>query len=656
MAGTGIGKGLAAQTVTFVQSDFIFAAIGEELGLLGASAVLICYLLLAVRGLATAARARSDVSAFTAAGLTAAIAVQAFVIVGGVTKMLPLTGVTLPFMSQGGSSLLASFIIIGLLLRAGDEGTGHGVQVETSDSIKFNTTQNPALSGARTASSVVHGAHARGRYSMLTPESGVLGRVALGKRLTVIVSVFSLMFAALIANLTYVQVIHAETLQHDQYNTHTALKARRVQRGSIVTSDEVTLAESVLQADGSYQRNHPQGSLAVHTVGFVSTGEITGVELAANDALKGDADFSNLHNALLSLAGVPNAGSSVVLTLNSQMQRAAERALEGYVGAITVLDPSTGAVLAKASSPTYSYDQSGYIVADDKNSPLVDRTTRALYAPGSTFKTLTLGAALDLKRTTLETSYPAPASMDFGGAAVTNFENNSWESLSAKDAFANSANTVFAQIGSQVGAKNLISYAQAAGYGSSIGQDFSTLPSTMPAADEMSEWETAWAAAGQPVGQHKGNNGPYTTVMQNAVLAAAVANGGEAMRPYVIDHIVSHEGTTTSETKPVSLGKVFSASTADQLKEAMLSVVDSGTGGGAAIRGVQVTGKTGTAETNNGKWSNSLFIGFAPYKNPTVAISVVIEQVDDNSVHGVATTVAGEVLAACLNVQAAGAS
>lgn len=656
MSGTGIGKGLAAQTVTFVQSDFIFAAIGEELGLLGASAVLICYLLLAVRGLATAARARSDVSAFTAAGLTAAIAVQAFVIVGGVTKMLPLTGVTLPFMSQGGSSLLASFIIIGLLLRAGDEGTGHGVQVETSDSIKFNTTQNPALSGARTASSVVHGAHARGRYSMLTPESGVLGRVALGKRLTVVVSVFSLMFAALIANLTYVQVIHAETLQHDQYNTHTALKARRVQRGSIVTSDEVTLAESVLQADGSYQRNHPQGSLAVHTVGFVSTGEITGVELAANDALKGDADFSNLHNALLSLAGVPNAGSSVVLTLNSQMQRAAERALEGYVGAITVLDPSTGAVLAKASSPTYSYDQSGYIVADDKNSPLVDRTTRALYAPGSTFKTLTLGAALDLKRTTLETSYPAPASMDFGGAAVTNFENNSWESLSAKDAFANSANTVFAQIGSQVGAKNLISYAQAAGYGSSIGQDFSTLPSTMPAADEMSEWETAWAAAGQPVGQHKGNNGPYTTVMQNAVLAAAVANGGEAMQPYVIDHIVSHEGTTTSETKPVSLGKVFSASTADQLKEAMLSVVESGTGGGAAIRGVQVTGKTGTAETNNGKWSNSLFIGFAPYKNPTVAISVVIEQVDDNSVHGVATTVAGEVLAACLNVQAAGAS
>lgn len=687
MAGTGIGKGLAAQTVTFVQSDFIFSAIGEEMGLLGASAVLLCYLLLAVRGLATAARARSDVSAFTAAGLTAAIAVQAFVIVGGVTKLLPLTGVTLPFMSQGGSSLLASFIIVGLLLRAGDEGTGHGVQIESSDSTKFHTSSQKALGNSqalgaskaldaskalglsrtlgssiahgssRVASAVVHGAHVRGHYGMLTPESGVLGRVALGKRLTVVVSVFSLMFAALIANLSYVQVVHAEALQHDQYNTHTALKARRVQRGAIVTSDGVTLAESVLQEDGSYQRSHPQGSLAVHTVGFVSTGEITGVELAANDALKGDADFSNLHNALLSLAGVPNAGSSVVLTLNSQMQRAAERALDGYVGAIVVLDPSTGAVLAKASSPTYSYDQSGYIVADDTNSPLIDRTTRALYAPGSTFKTLTLGAALDMQLTSLESNYPAPGSMDFGKAPVTNYEGQSWESLSAKDAFAVSANTVFAQIGTQVGAKDLVSYAQAAGYGKAIGQDFSVLPSTMPEPSSMTEWETAWAADGQPVGQHPdGATGPYTTAMQNAVLAATVANNGEAMKPYVIDHIVSSEGTTTSEGKPASLGKVFSMSTVEQLKEAMRGVVESGTGGSAAIRGVQVAGKTGTAETNNGKWANSLFIGFAPYDNPTLAISVVVEQTDDSAVEGVASAMAGEVLAACLNVQAAGAS
>ena len=127
LAGSGIGRGMPT-LIPVVESDFIFSAIGEEMGLFGASAVLICYLLFAVRGLATAARAKSDIAAFTAVGLTSAIVVQAFVIVGGVTKLLPLTGVTLPFMSQGGSSLLASFIILGLLLRTGDEGTGRGIE------------------------------------------------------------------------------------------------------------------------------------------------------------------------------------------------------------------------------------------------------------------------------------------------------------------------------------------------------------------------------------------------------------------------------------------------------------------------------------------------------------------------------------------------
>ena len=133
LLGTGIGKGLP-RLIPVVESDFIFSAVGEEMGLLGGAGVLMLFMLLAVRGLTTAARAKSDSSAFAAVGLTAAICVQAFIIVGGVTKFLPLTGVTLPFMSQGGSSLLASFIIIALLLRAGDEGTGRETQIEMTPS------------------------------------------------------------------------------------------------------------------------------------------------------------------------------------------------------------------------------------------------------------------------------------------------------------------------------------------------------------------------------------------------------------------------------------------------------------------------------------------------------------------------------------------
>ena len=127
LAGVGIGKGMA-DIIPVVASDMIFAAIGEEMGLLGGSAVLLLFMLFAVRGLTTAARAKSDLAAFSAAGLTAAISFQAFTIVGGVTKLIPLTGVTLPFMSQGGSSLLASFVIVALLLRAGDEATGRSTE------------------------------------------------------------------------------------------------------------------------------------------------------------------------------------------------------------------------------------------------------------------------------------------------------------------------------------------------------------------------------------------------------------------------------------------------------------------------------------------------------------------------------------------------
>ena len=177
----------------------------------------------------------------------------------------------------------------------------------------------------------------------------------------------------------------------------------------------------------------------------------------------------------------------------------------------------------------------------------------------------------------------------------------------------------------------------------------------MPSPSEMTEWETAWAAVGQPVGNHASPAGPQATVMQNAVVAAAIANSGIAMNPYVVDHILSPEGATTSTTQSKALGQAVSSQTASQVKEGMLAVVEGGSGTGARVRGVKVAGKTGTAQTSSSV-ANSLFIGFAPYDQPTLAISVCIEGSESNDVHGEAATVAGKVLATCLNVQAMGAS
>ena len=657
LSGTGIGKGMP-RLIPVVESDFIFSAIGEEMGLLGASGILIGYMLLAIRGLTTAARAKSDVSAFTAVGLTAAITVQAFLIVGGVTRLLPLTGVTLPFMSQGGSSLLASFIIVGLLLRAGDEATGHESLIEIAPAaiIGPSTTAAPPANGSR-LSQVLHGAHVRGRYGMLTPESGILGRVALGNRLTTLVTTFTVMFAVLIANLTYIQLIKAEEYQHMPNNNHTIARSAHVQRGAIITHDGVTLAESVQQEDGTFARVYPQGSLASHTVGFVSPRYGTsGVERTMNTRLTGHADYSSWTNALYSLAGIKMPGSSVVLTIDSQMQMACEAALNGLTGAIVVLDPSTGAVLAKASSPTYSNDQVASLIQETVPSGvLVDRTRSALYAPGSTFKVLSLAAALDAGVTSLDSEYAAPAVMQIGNADVVNVNGEEWESMSLRDALAMSANTVFGQVGTQLGASTLVNYARAFGYGSDgIGLDFVSEASLMPDPGEMTEWELAWSACGQPVGEHPSPAGPQTTVMQNAIVAATIANGGIAMNPYVVDHILSPEGATVSTAQPQALGQPISAQTAEQVKQAMLAVVEEGTGYAAAIEGVAVAGKTGTAEIGPDV-ANSLFIGFAPYDQPTLAISICIEGSENTEVNGVATRLAGQVLATCLNIQAWGA-
>lgn len=652
LVGSGIGKGLPT-LIPVVESDFIFSAIGEEMGLLGGSAILLLFMLLAVRGLTTAARAKSDMSAFTAVGLTASLSFQAFLIVGGVSRLLPLTGVTLPFMSQGGSSLLSSFIVVAFLLRAGDEGTGRAILPEGN-----GTTANPSplmAAGTTSAHAVVQGKHAHGRFTLGTPEGGVLGRVALGNRLTVLVTFFSLLFALLIANLTYVQVVRAPDYQQRSNNNHTIAKSAYVQRGSIITSDGVTLAESLKQADGTYVRTYPQGTLAAHTVGYLSTRYgATGIEASMNESLTGHADYSTWQNALYSLAGIQQPGNSVALTIDSRIQQAAENALKGRVGSIVVLDPKTGAVLAKASSPTYTYgDISKIIENSDSNGELVDRSTQTLYTPGSTFKVVTLAQALEKGTANLDTTYPAPGSMTIGSAAVNNIGTKDYGSLTLRQAFAYSANTVFGQLATQIGPQDLVARAKLFGYGSSLGQDFSTKTSLMPNPSEMTEWETAWSGIGQPVGNHASPAGPQTTVMQNAVTTAAIANGGVVMNPYVVDHVLSPEGITVSTTQPKSLGRAVSANTANSVKEAMLEVVQNGSGTSAQIRGTRVAGKTGTAEAGHGI-VDSLFVGFAPYDNPTVAISICVEGSSGDDVHGLASKLAGTVISQTLRAQAEG--
>lgn len=602
--GTGIGRGLCT-AIPFVESDFIFSAIGEELGLLGASGVLMLFVLFAVRGMATASRAKSDVAAFTAAGLTASVTLQAFIIVGGVTGLIPLTGITLPFMSQGGSSLIASFAIVGLLLKAGNEATG--------------------------LSSELTGTMQIGRINagLDMGESGILGRASLGRRLTGLVATLSILIAVAIGNLTYVQVVEASDFQSREGNNHTLAKQAQRERGSIVTSDNVTLAISKKNDDGTYTREYPQGSLAAQTLGYYSQQYgSSGLEASMSSTLVGDTGYSTIEEAVRAAAGISNSGNDVVLTLNSKIQKSAESVLSGLTGACTVLDTSTGAVLAQASAPGYDVnDVEELLSGSSSNGELVNRATSSLYTPGSTFKAITLSACLDSGSTTLDSKIDSPSSKEIGGGKVTTHRDSG--EITVKQALAISSNTAFGQLSVDLGAKKLVDYAESFGFNnSSIAQDFTVATSLMPDPDEMTEWETAWAGSGQPVGQHSSPAGPQATVTQMAVAMAAIANDGVAMKPYLVDHVLGSNGGTISTTTPTILGQAVSKEAAQKTQEALTYAVTNGTGGNATIDGATVMGKTGTAEVGNDK-EDAWFIATATANGKSVTIALVVEDATD---------------------------
>lgn len=596
LIGVGPGKGLP-ERIPFVETDFIFSAIGEELGLLGASAVVLCFLVFTFRGLATATRAKSDMAAFVAAGLVASIALQTFVIIGGVTRLIPLTGITLPFMSYGGTSLLSTFIALGLLLRAGDEGTGAGVEMQTT-----------------------------------SVDLGVLGRVALGRRLTRVASVLVLLLAALIVNLTWIQVVTARSLANSPANTRGLAQAARSDRGSILTRDGVVLAESVRAGRSTYTREYPEDELAAHTVGYFSlrVGR-AGVEAAADDALSGRRTFRTWADVIDAAAGKPVRGDDVVLTIDSRVQRAAVRALSGERGAIVALDPRTGAVLASHSAPGYDpgeVDPSWDALSAGDGAALVDRTRQALYAPGSTFKVVTLTGGYGTGVATSQTAYPGPGSMEIGNAPVTNYEGGSYGRLNLVDATARSVNTIFAQLAVDLGPGNLVAQAERFGFGQESPYELPVKPSLMPEPDEMTTWETAWAGVGQPVGEHESPPGPQVTVMQMALVAAGLGNDGVVMRPYVIDRVIDPEAGSASAlatTRPRAWLTATDPATAAQVTDAMRAVVERGSGTRARIAGVKVAGKTGTAEVGRGLPTNAWFIAFAPAEDPTVAVAVMVE-------------------------------
>ncbi|MEX2252321.1 MAG: penicillin-binding transpeptidase domain-containing protein [Acidimicrobiia bacterium] len=452
--------------------------------------------------------------------------------------------------------------------------------------------------------------------------NGPVRRVAIG--------VFA-SFCVLLLAVTWIQVVHADTLKADPRNARPALSERGKERGLIVTIDGTVVAESVVDPmdPRSFVRTYPEGEAFAHIVGYNSflVGD-SGLEDAYASVLrsKRDLTISDLISVILGRDLRPH---SLEMTVNGPLQRAAYEALAGQTGAVVALDPKTGAVLAAVSSP--SFDPESLLGEDaqamwdsllaDPESPLSDRATKELFAPGSTFKTVVTATALDTGEADPSTEFADPLEYELEGSTgtISNFNGGFCEdgdTVTLLVAFVRSCNTIFADLSVRLGAEDIGITVAALGFNTDLDFPWTVPLATYPVEDLVDD-PAALAQSGI------GERDVRATPLHMAMVASAVANQGFVPSPYLVNRVFDADGNTVESTEPLSLGRAMAPATASILAQMMERVVTDGTGSNATVPDVRVAGKTGTAE-GAGDGPHAWFIGFAPVEDPTIAIAVLI--------------------------------
>lgn len=439
----------------------------------------------------------------------------------------------------------------------------------------------------------------------------------------------AVLFALLIAFTSRWTVFEAASLRDNALNKRSELARERVARGEILAADGAVLAESVRRSDGTYERRYPMGSLFAAPVGYssVSRGS-TGIERYRDEALEGQLG-GGLQRLLNQLQGIEPTGDTVKTTLVPSAQRAAVSALAGREGAVVALDPRTGAVEAMASSPSYEPNVIGSGTGHQQpGASEFNRATEGAYAPGSTFKIVTATAALDTGLFTPESTLEGRNGILVSGVPLNNDDDESYGQITLTKALALSVNTVYAQVAERVGKPTMERYMQRFGFDAKPPLDFPS--DEMKASGEyFKEQLTPPTSELVDLGRMGiGQDHMEATPLQMAQVAAAVANHGTLMVPHLTRTIINSEGQTVERIQPKVESVVMKPSTAAEVTKMMEAVVNEGTGYTAQIPGIQVAGKTGTAEIVQGQATNNAwFIAFAPASNPTVAVAATVAKV-----------------------------
>lgn len=448
-------------------------------------------------------------------------------------------------------------------------------------------------------------------------------------------------FSLLIGAATYQQLIAGPGYRDDPRNLRVAASRLGRERGTIITRDGEVVAESIQDASDPsiFQRSYPRGVLYAHIVGYDSLlFGTTGLESSRSSDLVSTRD-ATISGLLAALFGSDQRPKGLRLTIDHQLQLVAATALGDQRGAVIAIDPTTGAILAMVSTPSFDPNSligsqasdAGQALDSDPALPLLNRTTSESYAPGSIFKIITIAAALENGNANPSTLFDDPVALDLPGstAVIHNFSGRTCtagDTVSLENAFIRSCNTTFAQLGMDVGSDVLVGQAEKFGFNDEMPADFPTLGSVIPAANTFTFDlpGLAQTAIGQKDVQ--------ATPLQMVLVAAAIANGGDIMVPYIVDEVFTAEATVVERTQPAVWRKAVGRATAETVTTLMERVVTSGTGRQAAVANVRIAGKTGTTEVPGGP-PHAWFVGFGPVAaepgEAQIAIVVIVESGGD---------------------------
>lgn len=465
--------------------------------------------------------------------------------------------------------------------------------------------------------------------------------------------VFLILFIMVISYVAYFEIAVAPNIVDNSDNKRLWAKRNEVLRGTIYDRNKTALTKSGRVNSVTQKREYTGGAEFAHVLGYCDpVYGVTGLELKYDKYLidyQGKSLFEYIKEAIQNKGNVTaenKVGDDLITTLDSNIQKTAYDLLGDNRGAVVALNPKTGEILAMVSKPSFDPNESALkenwkSIVQDKTRPLLNRAVSGLYPPGSTFKTVTAVSAMQNINGIMNKTFEDNGVLVFNSKeSLKNFDGEVNGTIGFKDAYVRSSNVVFGTLGLQLGNDKLKQTAESFYFNKNIPCDGIVIDkSKFPKYNTYEKGNIAQSAIGQ--------SGDLATPMQMALVSATIANDGVMMKPHLVSKIISSSGTTVQDIQNESIGTIVSSDIASKMKEFMRGVVTDGTGVNASVSGVEVCGKTGTADHKDegaNAAPHAWFIGFAPMNNPKIAVAVIVE--DGGQGGGAAAKIAAGVIKA----------